>query len=69
MQDSKIVQEGQLADPAGVAKDGYEALMAGDDKVVSGIKNKIMVTLGNITPDSMQAEQMGKMQEPVDDKD
>ncbi|KQR71180.1 SDR family oxidoreductase [Pedobacter sp. Leaf176] len=69
MQDSKIVQEGQLADPAGVAKDGYEAMMAGDDMVVSGMKNKIMVTLGNITPDSMQAEQMAKMQEPVRDKD
>jgi len=68
MQDSKIVQEGQLADPAGVAKDGYDALMAGDDKVISGLKNKIMVTLGNIIPDSMQAEQMAKMQEPVGDK-
>lgn len=69
MLDSKIVKEGQLADPAKVAKDGYEAMLAGKDMVISGLKNKIQVTLGNVTPDSMQAEQMGKMQEPVHDKD
>jgi uncharacterized protein len=62
---SKIVQENDLSDPADVAKDGYEALMAGKDKIVSGFKNKVMTTLGNITPDTMQAEQMKKMQEPA----
>lgn len=65
MLDSKIVQGGNLADPAEVAKDGYEAMLAGKDMVVSGFKNKILVALGNLTPDSVQAAQMGKMQEPV----
>jgi len=68
MMDSKIVQEGELADPAEVAKDGYEAMMDGKDMVVSGFKNKLQVAMSNITPDSKLAEQTGKMQEPVDDK-
>ena len=43
MQESKAVQDkDKLADPAEVAKDGYDALMRGDDKVVSGFKNKVM---------------------------
>lgn len=65
MLDSKIVQEGELADPAKVAKDGYEAMLAGKDMVVSGFKNKVQVAMGNLTPDSMQAEQMEKIQEPA----
>ncbi|MFC1225300.1 SDR family NAD(P)-dependent oxidoreductase [Pedobacter sp. BG31] len=66
MLDSKAVQEGELADPADVAKDGYEAMVAGKDMVISGFKNKLQVAMGNITPDSMLAEQTGEQQEPVD---
>ncbi|WP_293789034.1 SDR family oxidoreductase [uncultured Pedobacter sp.] len=66
MLDSKAVQEGELADPADVAKDGYEAMIAGKDMVISGFKNKLQVAVGNITPDSMLAERTGKQQEPVD---
>lgn len=66
MLDSKAVQEGELADPADVAKDGYEAMIAGKDMVISGFKNKLQVAVGNITPDSILAEQTGKQQEPVD---
>jgi len=67
MLDSKAVQ-GELSDPADVAKDGYEALQAGKDMVVSGLKNKLNVAMGNVTPDHLQADMMGKMQEPVDEK-
>ncbi|WP_316831799.1 SDR family oxidoreductase [Pedobacter aquatilis] len=66
MLESKVVQEGELADPAIVAGDGYQAMIAGKDMVVSGFKNKVQVALGNITPDSIQAEQMAKVQRPVD---
>lgn len=67
MQSSKAVQDKEaLSDPADVAKDGYEALMAGKDKVVSGFKNKVQVALGNITPDTMLAEQTKKQQEPTE---
>lgn len=70
MQDSKAVQDkSKLSDPEKVAKDGYDALMKGDDKVVSGLKNKIMTALGNIIPDTMQAEQMKKQQAPVSESE
>ncbi|HEX8334979.1 MAG TPA: oxidoreductase, partial [Segetibacter sp.] len=65
MQDSKILDSG-LSDPAKVAKDGYKALMSGDDKVISGFKNKAMVGMSNVMPESMVAEQMNKMQQPKD---
>ena len=66
-QDSKIVQDkSSLADPAKVAKDGYKALMSGDDKVVSGMKNKAQIAMSNVVPDTMLADQMKKQSEPVD---
>lgn len=69
MLDSKAVQDkDEMADPADVAKDGYEALMSGKDKVVSGFKNKMQVLMSHIMPDTMVAEQMKKQQEPTDDK-
>lgn len=66
MNESKIVQEGKLHDAADVAKDGYEALMRGDDMVVSGFMNKVQVAMTNLTPDSKAADKMKKQQEPVD---
>lgn len=63
MQDSKILDT-KLSDPADVAKDGYEALMQGKDKIVSGMKNKFMVGISNIMPDTTVAEQMNKLQQP-----
>jgi hypothetical protein len=69
MQDSKIMQDkDKLADPAKVAKDGYDALMAGDNKVISGMKNKMTVGMSNIMPDSKVAGMMKKEQEPVKGK-
>ena len=65
MQESKILDT-KLSDPVKVAKDGYEALMSGDDKVISGFKNKAMVGMSNVMPESMVAEQMNKMQQPRD---
>lgn len=68
MQDSKIVQAGGLSDPADVAKDGYEALMNNDDKVISGFKNKVQIGMSNMMPDSAVASMMDKQQGPVDEK-
>ena len=66
MLNSKAVQDkSALSDPADVAKDGYEALLSGTDKIVSGIKNKIQVGMSNITPDSLVAHQMNEQQKPV----
>ena len=67
MLDSKIVQDkSKLADPADVAKDGYEALLKGKDMIISGLKNKIDVAMSNIIPDDLAAKNTGNKQEPVD---
>ena len=67
MQSSKVVQDKDaMADPAEVAKDGYEALMAGDDRVISGFKNKVQVNAGNLMPDSMVAHTLYEQQKPVE---
>jgi len=65
MQESKILDT-KLSDPAQVAKDGYEALMSGDDKIVSGFKNKVLVGTSNVMPEKTVAAQMDKMQQPRD---
>ena len=68
-QNSKMVEDpSKLADPADVAKDGYDALMNDDDKVVSGLSNKIQIALGNVTPDTMLAERMNSKSEESDKK-
>lgn len=65
-QESKIVADkSKLADPAQVAKDGFDALMKGDDKVVSGFKNKAQVAMANVLPDTILADQMKKQSEPA----
>ncbi|HYC29720.1 MAG TPA: SDR family oxidoreductase [Chitinophagaceae bacterium] len=65
MQQSRILDT-KLSDPAKVARDGYDALMKGDDKIVSGFKNKAMVTSSNVMPETVVAAQMDKMQQPKD---
>ncbi|MDQ8051615.1 MAG: SDR family oxidoreductase [Pedobacter sp.] len=65
MLDSKVVQEGEMADAATVAKDGYDAMMEGKDMVISGFKNKLQVGMSNILPDHVVAENMRKAQEPA----
>lgn len=65
MLDSKIL-DSKLSNPEDVAKDGYDALMSGDDKIVSGMKNKVQVAMANVLPDSVASETMGKQQEPKD---
>jgi uncharacterized protein len=52
-------------DPAVVAKQGFEALMKGKERVVGGgAKTKVMAAAAKVTPDAMKAEQHRKMAEP-----
>lgn len=53
--------QGSLADPKDVAKDGYEAMMNGEVRVISGITNKIQAMLSNVQPDTMIASIAKKM--------
>ena len=67
MQNSKILQDKEaLSNPAEVAKDGYDALMAGDDKIISGFKNKVQANISNVTPDSSVAHMLYEQQKPVE---
>ncbi len=63
MEDSKVM-ESDMYDPAKVAKDGYEALMAGDDKAISGFMTKAQIAMANMTPDSVVADMINKQQAP-----
>ncbi|CDX46190.1 Short-chain dehydrogenase/reductase SDR [Mesorhizobium sp. ORS 3359] len=63
MMDTEIgVQEKD--NPADVAKDGYDALMAGEEQVISGWKNKMQVAAAHVTPAGTLAEQHRNMAEP-----
>lgn len=67
MLESKSVQDkSKMADPAKVAKDGFDALMNGDDKVISGFMNKVQVGMTNIMPEETATDLIKKQQEPID---
>lgn len=64
MEESRAAQ-GKKDDPAKVAKDGYEALMAGKDHVVAGsVVNKIMSTASDVIPEKASAAMHGRMNLP-----
>ncbi|NCD68341.1 SDR family NAD(P)-dependent oxidoreductase [Mucilaginibacter agri] len=66
MNESKAVQDQEaMADPGDVAQAGYNALMAGEDRVIAGFKNKIQVNAANFMPDSAVAHQLYEQQKPV----
>ncbi|HEY0055470.1 MAG TPA: SDR family oxidoreductase [Pedobacter sp.] len=67
-EDAKMVKEGHRADPAKVAKVGFEALMEGKDKVIPGFANKAMVGSSMIMPDSSVADMMHKSMESSDER-
>jgi uncharacterized protein len=64
MMDTSVGTDPKKSDPADVAKDGWDALMAGKASVFSGLKTKIQGTLANVTPASVLAEQHRNMAEP-----
>lgn len=64
MEDTKVGAS-EKDDPAQVARQGYEALMAGKERVVGGsIKNKLQVAASKVLPDSKKAEMHREMAEP-----
>ncbi len=69
MERAVVVQEDKLAPPADVAKDGYEALMKGEDRVISGLMNKINITMSNVMPDAVAAAQAYKDNKQADEAD
>ena len=68
MQQSKVVKDGKLDDAKIVAQDGYNALMKGEQMVVSGFKNKVKVAMRNVLSDKKAAKNMKKEQEQITEK-
>ncbi|EQB31924.1 SDR family NAD(P)-dependent oxidoreductase [Sphingobium ummariense] len=63
MLDTKVGTQ-KKDDPAKVAKDGWDALMAGRPHIVSGWKNKLQATAAHVTPAAVMAEQHRGLAEP-----
>ena len=63
--DDTRVGAGKKDDPAEVARQGFEALMAGKDHVVAGaFKNKVQSTLAQVTPEPILADMHRRLAEP-----
>ena len=67
MDDTKVA-EAKKDDPAEVARDGFEALMAGKDHVIAGsAKNRAQVAGGKILPEKARAAMHAAQTKPKDD--
>ena len=64
LDDTAVGKDDNKADPAMVARDGWDAMLAGKGHIVSGLSNKLQVAAAGIVPQSMLAEQHRKMAEP-----
>lgn len=61
------VGQSKKDDPADVARQGFEALMKGEHRVVAAsLKTKVMEAAGKVVPDRVKAAQHRKMAEPQD---
>jgi short-subunit dehydrogenase len=66
MQDTTVYKEKRLLSPEDVAKDGYEALMKGETRIISGSNAMQHVMMGNTMPDKVVAATSRKLMEPSD---
>ncbi|HCY55203.1 MAG TPA: oxidoreductase, partial [Oceanicaulis sp.] len=64
LENTNVGKRDSKADPAKVAKDGYEALLEGEAHTVSGLMNKIQDAFAGIIPDTVLAQMHRKMAEP-----
>jgi short-subunit dehydrogenase len=68
MMDTKIGVD-EKDNPADVARTGYEALLRGEEQVVSGWKNKLQAAAAHVTSAGTLAEQHRAMAEPGSARD
>jgi len=68
MLDTKVGTQ-EKDDPAKVARDGWDAMIAGAGHIVSGWKNKMQAAMSHVTPDSALAKMHTGMAEPGTAKD
>ncbi len=68
MMDTKVGSD-EKDDPADVARDGFEALMAGDERVVSAsLRTKLQGRASRVMPDGVKAQMHRTMAEPGSSK-
>jgi short-subunit dehydrogenase len=64
LMDTKVGQA-KKDDPALVAKQGFEAMMAGKDSVLGGsLKSKVSGLMNEVLPETVKAAQAGKQTKP-----
>ena len=63
MDDTNVGQQ-HKADPAKVAKDGWEAMIGGEDAITSGFMNKLRGAAAGVVPAAVLAEQHRKLAKP-----
>lgn len=64
MQDTKLGADVKKDDPAEVAREGFDAMMAGKDQVVTGTKNKAQAAAGKVLPETVSAKMHGQISQP-----
>jgi len=64
MDDTSVGASDSKSDPADVAKDGWDALMAGHAHIVSGWKNKLQAAAAHVLPSGVTAAMHKGMAEP-----
>lgn len=69
MLDTEVGQNDHKADPAKVAKDGWQAMQAGNGVMISGLMNKLQVAAAGVVPQTVLAERHRAMAEPGSGKD
>lgn len=63
LMDTKI-GTAKKADPADVARQGFDAMMAGEGDVIPGWQNKLQVAIASILPEDLTAEMHRRKAEP-----
>ncbi|WP_245159877.1 SDR family NAD(P)-dependent oxidoreductase [Blastococcus sp. CT_GayMR19] len=65
MQDTRVGASDSKDDPAQVARQGFEALMAGEAQVLGGsLASRAMGAMSRISPDALAAKAIRKLSEP-----
>ena len=68
MENTPVGSSESKADPADVAKAGYEAMKAGKAGMVPGVMNKLIAGLAGLVPDTILAQLHRLMSEPASNK-
>lgn len=66
-EESKTYREEDLSNPADVASDGFEALMRGESRIISGVRNKVYAAMSTVMPDAALASTMYRKMKPSDE--